>query len=428
MKEDFLHFVWQYKKFNFTNLYSVDGKQISIVNTGQYLQKAGPDFFNAQLIIDNQKWAGNVEIHLKSSDWYVHHHETDLNYDNVVLHVVWEHDTDVFRKNNTAIPVVELKKYVSPEIVANYHKLTTPKSWINCENEIKTIDDFTMNNWQELLFIERLQNKSLEINHLLLESTNDWEAVFYCLLAKSFGLNTNGISFLNLMKSIPFSMIRKESHDIKNLEALFFGRLGLLDDNKEDVYFNDLKKQWNYLAHKYSLKQKIPEPIQFFKHRPDNFPTIRLAQLAQLIHLNKQLFQKCLLANSVKELYSLFNVNTSYYWKNHYIFDRESPPKNKSLSKNFIDLIILNCIVPIKFCYAMKNGNTNIEELISLVSEIASEKNSIIDKFKKAGINSGNSFQSQALLQLKKEYCNYNKCLNCEIGQKLINFTSLKNY
>lgn len=428
MKEDFLHFVWLYKKFNFTNLYTVDGKQVSIVNTGQYLQKEGPDFFNAQLIIDNQKWAGNVEIHLKSSDWYVHHHETDLNYDNVVLHVVWEHDTDVFRKNNTTIPVVELKKYVSPEMVANYHKLTIPKAWINCENDINTIDDFTMNNWQERLFIERLQNKSLEINYLLQETINDWEAVFHCLLAKSFGLNTNGNAFLNLIKSIPFSIIRKESYDVKNLEALFFGRLGLLDDNKEDVYFNDLKKQWKYLEHKYHLEQKILESIQFFKHRPDNFPTIRLAQLAQLIHLNKHLFQQCLQINSVKELYSLFNVNTSYYWKNHYIFDRESPLKNKYLSKNFIDLIILNGIIPIKFYYAMNNGNTNIEDLIRLVSEISSEKNSIIDKFKKAGVVSENSFQSQALLQLKKEYCNNNKCLNCEIGQKLINFTLLNNY
>lgn len=424
MKEEFLHFVWLYKKFKLTNLYTAKGQPITILNTGQYLQKEGPDFFNAQLLIDNQRWAGNVEIHLKSSDWYVHHHQNDVNYDNVVLHVVWEHDVDVFRNNNDCIPVLELKNYVLPEIVAQYQQLMKPKSWINCEKEITNIDEFSLQHWMERLFIERLQKKSAEIDSLLEETINDWEHVFYAYLAKSFGLNSNGNAFLKMIQAIPMSIIRKERHDLQRLEALFFGTSGLLNLDYEDVYFKQLKKEWHYLQHKYQLKEATHLTIQFFKHRPDNFPTIRLAQLAQLIHGHENLFQSCLGVNSTKDIYQLFKVQVSPYWLSHYIFDKESPPKRKFITPSFIDLIILNCIIPFRFCYASTNGNEPIEELIAFATAISAEKNAIIERFQRLGLNPVDSYHSQALLQLKNEYCNYNRCLNCEIGQKLINFTS----
>jgi hypothetical protein len=424
MKEDFLHFVWLYKKFQLTSLYTTKGKTITILNAGQYLQKAGPDFFNAQLLIDNQRWAGNVEIHLKSSDWYVHHHQNDVNYDNVVLHVVWDHDVDVFRKNNESIPVLELKSYVLPETVAHYEHLMKPKSWINCENELKSIDDFTLKHWFERLFIERLEKKSTEITNLLAETTNNWEHVFYTFLAKSFGLNTNGNSFLKMMQTLPVSLIRKERHDLQQLEALFFGTIGLLNTDYEDVYFQELKEKWLFLQHKYQLEEVDHLTIQFFKHRPDNFPTIRLAQLAQLMHSHENLFQSCLEAKTTEQMYQLFKVQVSPYWLSHYIFDKESPAKKKYISPSFVDLLILNCIIPIKFCYATYQGKESIEELIALASAVQSEKNSIVERFQRSGIKSLDSYHSQALLQLKNEYCNFNRCLNCEIGQKLINFTS----
>lgn len=420
MKEDFLHYLWKFKKFDTLNLKTFNGEEITIVNVGQYLELAGPDFFSAQIVIDNQKWAGNVEIHLKSSDWYVHHHERDAAYENVILHVVWEHDTEIFRSNNTEIPVLELKKYVDAAAILNYQSLMAPKSWIFCEKQLKDIDGFTINNWQERLFFERLERKSKPIFELLKQTNHDWEAVLFCLLAKNFGLNTNGEIFLKIAQSIPFSIIRKESFEVENLEALLLGSAGLLDSEKEDTYFKDLKFRNFYLLHKYQLEKKIVEPVQFFKHRPDNFPTIRLSQLANLYHSQQNLFSKISTSNLVKSIYEIFEISASNYWQNHYQFDKESPKKKKQLSKSFIDLIIINTIIPLQFAYAKSQGKENSEDLIQLLYEVAPEKNAIIDKFSSFGINSKNAFESQSLLQLKNEYCNKSRCLECAIGMELL--------
>lgn len=420
MKEDFLHYLWRFKKFDTLNLRTTQNEQITIIKTGDYLELAGPDFFNAQIKIGEQKWAGNVEIHLKSSDWYVHGHERDTAYDNVILHVVWEHDTEIFRGNNTEIPVLVLKDYVSSEILSNYHSLITPKSWISCEKQIAEIDAFVFKNWQERLFFERLERKSKFIYDLLEETNQDWEAVLFRMLAKNFGLNTNGNSFLQIAKSLPFSIIRKESFEVENLEALLLGTSGLLDSDKEDVYFKDLKIRYFYLLHKYQLDKVYADPLEFFKHRPDNFPTIRLSQLASLYNKHQNLFSKIIYLKSVKEVYKLLDVSASLYWQNHYQFDKESPKKSKPLSKSFIDLLILNTIIPIQFAYSHIMGESNSEDLIELMNEVAPEKNSIIDKFESFGISSKNAFDTQALLQLKNEYCNFKACLKCAIGMELL--------
>ena len=248
------------------DLKTTNGESISIINSGQYTQLAGPDFFNAQVEIDGQKWAGNVEIHLKSSDWYAHHHEKDDNYDSVILHVVWEHDSEIFRKNNTEIPVLELKNLISPTVLNNYKSLMAPKSWIYCEKQIQNIDEFTLKSWQERLFFERLERKSIPIQKLLVETNHDWEAVLFSALAKNFGLNTNGEIFLKIANSIPFHIVRKECFEVENLEALIFGNSGLLDSEKEDVYYKDLQFRFYYLLHKYQIEKPIIEPVQFFKH------------------------------------------------------------------------------------------------------------------------------------------------------------------
>ena len=420
MKEDFLHYLWKYKKFDTLNLRTFNNEELVIINVGQYLELAGPDFFNAQIIIGNQKWAGNIEIHLKSSDWYLHNHEKDIAYESVILHVVWEHDSEVFNQNNSEIPVLILKNYVSEEIIKNYKTLITPKSWIFCEKEIKDINKFSFLNWQERLFFERLERKSEPIYNLLEQTNNDWEAVLFCFLAKNFGLNTNGESFLKLAQSIPFSIIRKESFEVENLEALLFGNVGLLDVNKEDNYFKDLKIRYFYLLHKYQLERVYVEPVQFFKHRPDNFPTIRLSQLANLYHKYQNLFSKLVDLKTVQEIYDLLLVSVAPYWKNHYQFDKESPLKSKKTVHSFIDLLIINTIIPIKFAYARKQGESISEDLIILLNQIKPEKNSIIDKFKMFKINPKNALETQSLLQLKNEYCNKSKCLDCVVGMELL--------
>jgi hypothetical protein len=420
MKEDFLHYLWKFKNFNTLDITTTAGELVTIIHVGHYLEQAGPDFFNAQIVIGNQKWAGNVEIHMKSSDWYVHHHEKDSAYENVILHVVWEHDIEIFRGDNSVIPVLELKNYVASETVSNYKSLQAVKSWLFCENQLADLDEFLLINWQERLFFERLERKSKPILDLLVTTNSDWESVLFSLLAKNFGLNTNGEQFLKVVSAIPFSVIRKESSELENMEALLFGNAGLLESDKEDHYFKDLKFRYYYLLQKYQLEKPLLAPVQFFKHRPDNFPTIRLSQLAALYHNQHNLFSKIISLNSVEEIYQLFNVSATSYWLNHYQFDKSSPKKKKLVSKSFIDLLIINTILPIQFSYAQSQGKENSEDLIQLLYGIAPEKNGIINKFNSFGIKSKNAFQTQALLQLKNEYCDKSKCMSCAIGIELI--------
>ncbi|MCR4033332.1 MULTISPECIES: DUF2851 family protein [Flavobacterium] len=420
MKEDFLHYLWKFKKFNTLNLKTVQGELITILKTGDYLELSGPDFFNAHIELGNQKWAGNVEIHVKSSDWYLHNHENDPAYKNVILHVVWENDTAIFREDNSEIPVLVLKDYVAKEMVSNYAELISPKTWISCEKQIKDIDDFVFKSWQERLFFERLERKSKFVYELLEETNQDWEAVLFCLLAKNFGLNTNGTSFLQIAKSIPFSIIRKESFEHENLEALFFGTARLLETEKEDVYFKDLKFRYFYLLNKYQLERTFVEPVQFFKLRPDNFPTIRLSQLAGLYQKIPNLFSKIIKLKTLNEVHDLLYVSASAYWQNHYQFDKESPKKSKLLSKSFLDLIVINTIIPIQFAYSSSLGESIAEDLIDFMNEVASEKNAVIDKFNSFGIKSKTAFESQSLLELKNEYCNHKACLKCAVGVELL--------
>lgn len=420
MKEDFLHYLWKFKKFEALNLKTTQNEPLTIIKTGDYLESSGPDFFNAQIIVGNQKWAGNIEIHLKSSDWYIHGHERDVAYDNVILHVVWEHDTEIFRGNNTEIPALVLKDYISDEIINNYNSLVAPKSWISCEKQIAGIDAFVFKNWQERLFFERLERKSKFISDVLEETNQDWEAVLFCLLAKNFGLNTNGNTFFQIARAVPFSIIRKESFERENLEALLFGTSGLLDSEKEDVYFMDLKIRYFYLSNKYQLVKTYTDPLEFFKHRPDNFPTIRLSQLSALYHKHQNLFSQIIELKSIKKVYELLTVSAGFYWQNHYQFDKESHKKLKTVSKGFIDLIILNTVIPLQFAYARKRGELVFEDLIDFMKEVAPEKNSIIDKFAAVGLISKNAFDTQVLLQLKNEYCNQKACLKCAIGMELL--------
>lgn len=420
MQEDFLHHIWQYRKFVDTQLLSAQGETLQILHPGHYLQQAGPDFFNAQLRIGNQKWAGNVEIHLKSSDWYVHHHENDPAYHNVILHVVWEHDTEVFRKDNTEIPVLELIHYVDKEFLKNYSALSAFKSWIYCERDLGSVDAFVFKKWQERLFFNRLERKAMPIDEMLRQNENDWEATLFQFLAKNFGLNTNGDSFFSIANSIPFSVIRKEKFEVENLEALFFGRAGLLSDEKQDVYFTDLQSRWLYLSEKYQLKSVFVEPPHFFKLRPDNFPTIRLAQLAQLYHQRDNLFSILTSTETVVEMYAVFDVRVSEYWQTHYQFDKESPKKRKTITSSFIDLLIINAIVPFLFVYAKHLGKEISETLIGFLEALAPERNAVIDKFSSFGITVENAMDSQTLLQLKNEYCNHKKCLQCGIGIELL--------
>jgi len=422
MKENLLHFIWKLQLFSYKKLLSTTGESIQVITPGLYNFNTGPDFLNAKIEIGKQLWAGNIEIHINSSDWYIHNHEIDENYDSVILHVVWEHDVEVFRKSNAIIPTLELKSYISKELLDNYQKLfSANKKWINCENEISKVDYFVLSHWKERLYFERLAKKAGLISEILKKTENNWEAILFVLLAKNFGLKINGDSFLNFANSFDFSIVRKVSSDLVQLEALFFGQAGLLYNECESSYFENLKKEYEFLQVKYKLKPISKGQVQYFRLRPNNFPTIRLSQLASLYHLNQNMFSKVIEIQTLDGFYDLFNVATSDFWKTHYTFENESKKSNKKLSKAFIDLLLINTIIPLKFMHLKSLGKHDFSEILDVIEAIKPEKNSIISKFDTLKIKSSNAFDSQALLQLKNEYCNKQLCLECEIGKELLN-------
>ncbi|WP_242206277.1 DUF2851 family protein [Aestuariivivens insulae] len=422
MQEKYLHYIWRHKKFELTNLRTAGGEAIIIKSVGQHNHNAGPDFFNAQLIVGEQLWAGNVEIHVKSSDWFLHNHEQDKNYDNVILHVVWEHDTEVFRNDKTIIPTLELKDYTSEAVLDNYKALLGSQgNWINCESDFPYVDNFILNNWLERLYFERLEQKTAAIEALLEASKNDWEAVLFKMLSKNFGLKVNGEAFLSMANTIDFSIVRKVQSNRLCLEALFFGQSGLLEDIIENGYYYNLVIEYRLLKQKFKLDNTKVLSLQFFRLRPLNFPTIRLSQLAGIYHQYQNLFSKIIELQTLDAFYELFNISASSFWENHYTFQKESRSSIKTVSRGFVDLLLINTIIPIKHCYAKQQGVSADEVILNLISEIKLEKNSVVEAFHKLNPIATSALHSQAFIELKKSYCDKNRCLGCAVGNSLLN-------
>jgi len=417
MKEDFLHYVWKFQKFDVGSLYTSNGEILHIKNQGSHNLNSGPDFFNAQIELDGQLWAGNVEIHIKSSDWYAHCHEMDPAYDNVILHVVWENDAEIYRKDGSVIPTFVLKKHIPTTTLQQYQKLFSKESkWINCENDFNETDGFIIENWLERLYLERLQKKEEILLKELKATQNHWESLLFRMLCKNFGLKVNGDSFFSIAKSIDFSVVKKCSHERQDFEALLMGQAGLLKGETEDWNFKTLKTRYEYLKHKFQLCNENVIVPKFFRLRPPNFPTVRLAQFAMLYFEQPNLFSKVIAGQQVDDFYELFNVTGSEYWDTHYNFGIGSLQRKKRVSKGLMDLLIINTIIPLKFCYAVQHGKDVSEEILELATKISSEENTVVKKFNSLKNISKSACQSQALLQLKTEYCDKNKCLDCAIG------------
>lgn len=423
MREDLLYFMWRHNKLPTKRLCTTNNETVAIIAAGTQNWHAGPDFFNAKVEIDGQLWAGNVEMHLRSSDWYVHHHETDENYDNVILHVVWEDDIAVFRKDGSRIPTLELKQFVPGKLLRKYRDLLqdSKPTFINCEKELRHFDPFLIESWLHRLYVERLENKSKLIYDLLDKSQNDWEGVLFILLAKNFGSKVNGPFFLDRATQLDFSIIRKLSNDLHQLESLLFGHFGLLDENDcTDTYYLNLKKEYDYLSKKYDLPDNRTKP-GFFGLRPHNFPTLRISQLANLYNGTQSIFSKIMEKRTLDDLYPIFEVGANPYWDDHFTFGKVSRKSRKKLSKKFIDLLVINTIVPLQFCYAKHLGKDWNEDLLYLVSQVGKEKNSILENFERWGSKTENALESQAKLELYTNYCTQNKCLQCAFGANLLN-------
>ncbi|GAB5401414.1 MAG: DUF2851 family protein [Aureisphaera sp.] len=421
MHEDFLHYVWKFQKYSSKKLLTHQGESLHILSVGTHNFDSGPDFLVSKIKIGDQLWVGNVEIHLSSSHWYQHEHEKDPNYDNVILHVVWDHDAEVYRKNGNPIPVLELQHRVELGLLNNYSKLTKSKDrWIPCEADFGSINELLMRNWTERLFFERLEAKATLIEEALRNSANHWERVFFQMLCKGFGLKVNGASFASLAHTLDYDVVRKCSDTPINLEALFMGQLHMLEGDVYCAYYERLQEIHTYLKLKHELDNEGAIVPQFFRLRPPNFPTIRLSQLASLLSRHPHLFSKLMNASTLKEMKELFSVSATHYWDSHYNFGVPSATRRKGLSIRFVDLLLINTVIPLKYCYAKNHGKEISDELITLALTIKGEDNSIVKRYKGLRNMEDSALQSQALLQLKSHYCDLRKCLQCEVGNTLL--------
>lgn len=399
------------------NLITTDDLLLEVIDVGKPNTDSGPDFFNAKVKIDGTLWAGNIEIHTFSSDWMKHNHSVDKSYDNVILHVVGKADAQIYRTNGEIIPQLELE--VPESIMKNFDELFSGKKWAACEDKINQIPAMLLTDWKNALLVERFEQKTQMIEILLSQTSNHWEEAFYVSLARSFGFGTNSQAFERVARSLPISVLAKHKDNLFQLEALLFGQAGFLEDTLKDEYQIQLQKEYRFLQAKYQLISIDRTEWKLLRLRPDNFPQLRLAQFAALTYRSSKLFSKIVETENVANLRKLFRCEVSDYWRNHYLFGKERRNSKKQLGKKSIDILLINAVVPFLFAYAKKKNSDN-EGALKLLEDIPAEGNAIILKWNKLGVYSASAFDSQALLQLKKNYCDEKKCLHCRIGHKVL--------
>ncbi len=421
MKEELLHFIWQSKTLLKQPIETVSGESLQIIQTGSLNTDAGPDFFNAKIKIGNTLWAGNIEIHLKSSDWKNHNHQSDKKYNNVILHVVYHHDAEVFYDNGKLIPCLELRNIISPLTLRKHHQLQLNQNAIACEKIIQIPPSLFLTNWLEQLLIERLQEKCSLIESLLLQNNNNWENMFYVVTAKYFGMKTNAHPFEWLTQNLPLSVLAKHKNSLTQIEALIFGVAGFLEANHTNDYINLLNREFGFLKKKYQLSTLDKNIWKFARTRPANFPTVRLAQFASLIFQSSHLLSKILESKSITELINLYKIKPNKRLNSSDFIDHDTKVKQTELGENAIEILIINTILPVLFLYGKRNEKEELaERTITFYEHLKSENNSITRFWKSLGIESKNAFESQALIQLKNNYCANLKCLSCIIGKQIL--------
>ena len=417
LNERLLQYIWQFQYFNRSELTTTEGETLSIESTGTFNINQGPDFSEAKISVNGTTWIGSVELHLKSTDWQKHKHGKDSNYNNVVLHVVWEHDGEIGGHN---IPTLELKSRISKVLLDRYEQFMMSTAFIPCENFEHHSGDLKLKSWMERLVIERLTRKSSEIKLLLNQNNYHWEETFWWMLARNFGISVNADAFEEIARSIPLNIISRHSLQVFQLEALLIGQSGLLNHKFRESYPKRLKAEYGFLQKKYKLKP-VSIPVFFLRMRPGNFPTIRLAQLAVLLCSTGQLFSHCRDNISIQQTRGVLNVTASDYWHYHYRFDEKTGFSKKRLGENMIDNIVINTIVPMLFAYGQYHNDEGlINKALDWLEQTNAESNSITSGFEALGFSNKNARDSQAFLQLKNEYCNKKRCLECSIGNAIL--------
>ncbi|MBC7745262.1 MAG: DUF2851 family protein [Flavobacterium sp.] len=420
--EDFLHYIWKYRLFNQKNLHTINGQHVEILQTGIHNLNAGPDFENSRIRIEETVWAGNIEIHIRSSDWFKHNHQKDPAYNSVVLHVVYINDKEITRQNGTTVPQICISHLIPDNILNNYENLITGLNWIPCENQIQKVDDFIVKSWLSRILIERLEAKSLIFQELLLEFKGSWDDSFYVMLARNFGFKTNALPFELLARSLPQQILSKHKNNALQIEALIFGQAGFLEQRQTEDYPLLLKKEYQFLKAKYGLKPVEYYTWKYMRLRPANFPGIRLAQFAALILKSNHLFSKIIEVKNVNLIKNMFlSLSINVYWETHYRFNFKSEKSDKQIGDQSINNILINTVAVSLFAYGQQTGQQKYtDRAIELLENIPTENNKIVNKFIEIGLKPDKSNFSQGLLQLKNSYCDLKKCLFCGIGINLL--------
>ncbi|GAT64097.1 DUF2851 family protein [Paludibacter jiangxiensis] len=423
MKEALLQYAWQHKLFYAGNLATIKGKRVEVIDPGQINRDAGPDFFNAKIKIGETVWAGNVEVHINSSDWKDHHHTNDSAYNNIILHVIAKHDADIFRISGEEIEQLLLPCY--EDLESRHEALMGQKSFVSCAEHLDKVPRILLSDWKNALLTERLELKVNDIETLLQNTQNNWEEAFYITLARNFGTGINSIPFELLAKSLPQIYLAKHKDNLTQIEAMLFGQSGLLNQSPASDYTDKLKQEYSFLKAKYQLQPIDAHLWKLLRLRPQNFPHVRIAQFATLTNKSSKLFSKVVNAKSIEEMESLFECSTSEYWQSHYTFNKAADSKNKAIGKSTIKILLINTAAPFLFAYGRyKNDERMQEKALTLLEQVTPEQNSIIKNWKQYNIAATSAFDSQALIHLKKHYCDCKKCLQCRIGHYVLKHDS----
>jgi hypothetical protein len=420
MTEQFLHYLWKFRLLN-NVLTTTSGEDIVILKPGDHNRDSGPDFINARIRIGTTLWAGNVEVHLKTSDWIRHKHHEDEAYQNIILHAVLESDREIYRNTGESIPTLILQGKYDAMLYERYRDLMENLNWIPCEKMIGQVDDVTICSQQSRLLVERLERKSGYIEAVYRNCMNSWDEAFYQLIARNFGFRLNAEPFELLAKSIPLQFIAKHRDNPFQVEALLFGQSGMLKKKYADEYPRHLAKEYRFLRKKYSLKPVDAHLWKFLRLRPSNFPTIRISQFSCLLCKSQGLFSEVLSSHQLKDLRDLFDLKCSEYWTSHYIFDRKSVSKVKRIGVKTVDLLLINTVIPFIFLYGMSRDNPELKErALDFLSGLPAEENSISNQWRNLRIKIDCAFSSQAMMELKEHYCDQKRCLDCKIGHAIL--------
>ena len=418
--EGLLQYIWQHRLWLSEDMVTNDGRRVRVIDPGLLNTDAGPDFFNAKVEIDGHLWVGNVEIHVRASDWKRHHHDEDPAYDSVILHVVEKDDAPVQRINGELIPQVELR--VSPRFNECYDRLVNAKVELPCAARLKEVPPLTVTEWIEALAFERLHGKVDRVRELYDRYNGSWQDICYVLLARTLGFGINNDAFERLARVTPLRLLHKHSDSILQVEALLFGQAGLLNGaHDSETYYQQLTREYAFLANKFSLRPIEGTAWRLFRSRPQNFPYRRIALLAQFVHGGFNLMNDILNIEDTKALRQLFDLELSGYWTTHFSFGKPSPSAGHALSGSSIDIVLINTVAPLYYAYGELTDDYRMtDRAIALLEDIRPEHNSIVTMFKAAGIKCDNALTSQALIQLRRNYCEARKCIYCRLGHRLL--------